>query len=471
MDPTDASPSQKLVIHDTPLTPQASIIKLSPEVIFPILEYLDYRDVFSVLLTCKVLYPIAYQHLWSTLEFSTGPNFTFTHHGLPPSAWRKLERMYSSAEAGSLDLGWRFTRTLALHHLSVLHYKELTEMLGELFRIDGSLYPEETGEEFLKILKTYYSSKPPGEVILSIPSTADRIFLMEDVLDFRHLSDLRLMNDRWEKGTQEVTWEQREDKSNPTKRITNLTKLLSTAVNLRHLSLIIFIQGSDDEEQAYYINDFQPNQKVEESPESLAMLQKAFSKLDRLETLEIENFFVDRSFFLTPPANVKAVKFRCTTTPTWWRQLLQFDLPGVEDLTVYHEMRTACWESWRVKRDYEGFETPSVAFTTLKRFSGRAPLYTPHIAKYIVEANKELHGRHDFKEDWGDEIVPGIEECAERLVDAFASIVRRNVRSSTWKDLHNEDGLEIEARVAYFAQKCLSNMKDKAAQDYPCKNA
>lgn len=75
----------------------------SPELFSNIIAYLHRTDTFSLLLTCKSLYPTAHQRLWSTLDLSEYPLF-FNHEDAVSNQGRhklaQLLKIYRSDLSG-----------------------------------------------------------------------------------------------------------------------------------------------------------------------------------------------------------------------------------------------------------------------------------------------------------------------------------------------------------------------------------
>ncbi|KAF3176517.1 hypothetical protein TWF788_008003 [Orbilia oligospora] len=433
-------PSRELVIqtHPQPAPSKAYFTTLSPELLLSILEYLPARDVFSLILVCKAFYPVAHQILWST------PLVLDTSH------YQDIKLRYAASDSNPLYMGWTFIKDFLLLDIGTpqMPDEESARILIELFHsgkleprcIDIEIYGRERGEEglrvhdqeFWKSLMEYCRSKPPGEISLTLHA---HNFQIMSLIDFQHLVKFRL-----DYGYTNLV--------NEDSRIMNLTTILNTAVMLKDLSLISIWRPF---EQDIHI--------LEESPEVLAGFQQAFDKLVRLERLVIENLFKEKSFFLSPPSNLKYLQIKAMTTPSWWLQLSKCSIPKLETLIIHHQLTRQCWddqEQW----SKEEFRINSVAITTLTGFSGEGPVFgTSDFADCILAANKGLNGNHEFISKRGNQVVPSIQSFARVMKDTMHDILESKLSECTWENvgpLLRDRGVDFVTDI--FARDCLRTL-------------
>ncbi|KAF3111904.1 hypothetical protein TWF102_005665 [Orbilia oligospora] len=442
--PAPNLPSRELVIrtHPQPAPSKEYLTTLSPEILLSILEYLPTRDIFSFILVCKAFYPITHQILWSSPLFLRIP-------------CEDLKRRYAASDSNPLYLGWTFVKTFSLCTPHILKDEECAKILAELFQsgkleprcIDVSEFAVSRIEESLRVhgqevwdsLTEYCRSKPPGEISLSVRA---RSFKIVPLIDFQHLVKFKLDCKYTNPGNEDG-------------RIMNLTTILNTAVMLKDLSLIAIWRPFREED----INI------PEESPEDLASLQKAFDKLGRLERLVVENFFKTKSFFLTPPSNLKYLEIKATTTPSWWLQLSRCSIPKLETLIIKHQLTKQCWDDpgqW----SNEEFRINSVAITTLTRFSGEGPVFgTSDFADCILAANKRLNGNHEFISERGKQVVPDIQSLAGVMKNMMHNILKSSLEEYTWENLGplmRDRGTDFVADI--FTRECLRNFNAEVYQ-------
>ncbi|KAF3317503.1 hypothetical protein TWF173_011151 [Orbilia oligospora] len=437
-------PSRELVIrtHPQPAAPSKEYLTtLSPEILLSILEYLPIRDVFSLILVCKAFYPIAHQILWSSPLFP---------HTLIPC--EDLKRRYAASNSNPLYLGWTFVKTFSLWTPHLLRDEECVKILVELFQ-SGKLEPrcinveefavshiEESlrvhGQEVWDSLVEYCRSKPPGEIPLYVRA---RSFKIVPLIDFQYLVKFQLDFGRTNPGDEDG-------------RIMNLTTILNTAVMLKDLSLTAIRRPFPEED----IDTLE-----EESPEDLASLQKAFDKLSRLERLVIGNLFIKKSFFLTPPSNLKYLEIKTTTTPSWWLKLSRCSIPKLETLIINHHLTGRCWDD-RGQWSNEKFRINSVAITTLTRFSGEGPVFgTSDFADCVLAVNKGLNGNHGFVSERGNQVVPNMQSFASVMKDMMDNILESTLNEYTWENvglLLRDRGTNSVADI--FAQECLRTLNE-----------
>lgn len=176
--------------------PKAFLATLLPELLLSILGHL-YR-LFDLLVVCKSIYPIAYQHLWSTYTLDIRSY---------RSNWGRLKTSVFINRGKLFRSGVEVCQKFTLWELNELQNGESVKILAELFR-SGKMKPRYVninliqtrwftkqdrntsliiGQEFWLPLATYCRSKPPGEIELSILDSNESFFTMLPMLDIQHL--------------------------------------------------------------------------------------------------------------------------------------------------------------------------------------------------------------------------------------------------------------------------------------------
>ncbi|KAK6529592.1 hypothetical protein TWF281_008763 [Arthrobotrys megalospora] len=200
-----------------------------PELFHEILEYLEQGDTFSLLLTCRTLYPNAYKRLWKTIRLYNKPRTAYSNpsvyvdpylNQLLPYAvplekgflCYKLMSIFNTL--GPQNTGLALTRKLELHETSLhgtngflksslIHHVEAFLASGGLnlncielhFNINvNSDKEKEAISWFLTHLKEYSKSKQPDEFSIILTSPLDVV--MARMIDVEKVTILNL-NINW----------------------------------------------------------------------------------------------------------------------------------------------------------------------------------------------------------------------------------------------------------------------------------
>ncbi|KAK6519311.1 hypothetical protein TWF281_003146 [Arthrobotrys megalospora] len=352
-----------------------------PEVFDEILEYFDTADLFSLILTCKLLYPVCHKHLWSTLRLylSDGGGF----NGLFSNKWeKKCQKLCEILHTRRFDTtGLKDVRKLVLGRKSLSPGNEFisTGLAGEIrsFLASGSLDPNhlelrytpmseddnESGNEvasegredirqFYATLRDYTSQKSTNRFsfvvgadfntgmlkTLAIEKITSLELLVTWPRDWEHRSkppdDLYTAADGYpypepypppnSYNRREVTGNYQMDTAQWNKSLaTDFIELLSRGINLGLLTIKVHYK-------AYM---FHPDLKPQQH---LADLKDAFRNHPRLHTLEIGGNFFHQSLFIAPPASARTVAYYGNFSSSWLQQFKDCPFTGVTKLSVVH---------------------------------------------------------------------------------------------------------------------------------------
>ncbi|KAK6499032.1 hypothetical protein TWF481_011601 [Arthrobotrys musiformis] len=359
----------------------------SPELFSNVIAYLNRTDTFSLLLTCKALYPAAHQRLWSTLDLSEYPLF-FNHEDAISNQGRhklaQLLKIYRS------DLsGLKLVHTLHLNggvfsKTSVTRTSGLMGTLGDqLYRrsmeprhvsLDisstycdiglesSNSYTSKDGLFFLQVLKDYSRSRAP--VFFTLHLTADFIgptlhrdkfkINLSDILDLTKLTKLNLTlylrNRILSTDDQEALWDSGEewednqpgnrspqqkfadydvigdsDTGNIREQAKLLSGLLFSTPNL--IDLCLATNSSRYEPVELY-----------NFAKALKALQRTVLALRKLRVLELHGLIFHPCFFLHPPESVKVFRVESggasNVSAAWWKKFAACPFTNVEEMTL-----------------------------------------------------------------------------------------------------------------------------------------
>ncbi|KAF3183524.1 hypothetical protein EYR41_005878 [Orbilia oligospora] len=278
----------------------------SPEILYLILDCLPNADLFSLLQTCKSLYPTCYRHLWSVLVFDSTDWYWYPRKGIEYDAVGKLMQTQD-------NIGYQYTKVLdfgsALFY-NTLHV-EFRKQLGRLLDI-GQLAPKTVMADIsvlndeerdcypdalrlLRSLKKYSRTKSPGE--FSVQLRTGFIRLLPEHFDLPKITRYDLVS-AYKLGPNEKVWSV--DGPSPKEHIKELTNILAQLVNLQWFSW-------DSHTGKYYI-DRRTRFKLSEGRQGLEKLQTTFTNMRHLKTLICKNHFFGPSFFVIPPPTVKVLE-------------------------------------------------------------------------------------------------------------------------------------------------------------------
>ncbi|KAK6523494.1 hypothetical protein TWF281_001475 [Arthrobotrys megalospora] len=398
----------------------------SPELLSNIIAYLNPTDTFSLLLTCKSLYPTAHQRLWATLDLSEYPLFFETGNAIGNQGRHKLAQLLQIYRS---DLsGLRLIQNLKLNggvfsKSSVMRTSGLLGTLGDQFyrrsieprhvSIDiSSVYLENTFYTsdvvfFLQVLKDYSRSRAP--VFFSLDLTADFIgptlhrdkfrHNLSDIVDLTKLTRINLtltLRNRilssddqaalWDSGEE---WEDNQpgnrspqqrfadydvvgdsDTGNIREQAKLLSGLLFATPNLVHLSL------------ATNSSRYEPVE-LYNFAKALRGLQRTVLGLRKLKVMELHGLIFHPCFFLQPPESVKVFRVgsggTSNVSAAWWKKFAACTFTNVEEMTLNTQhMGLGSWTSGDDEEEQQHdlkfwiFGVGDVKMEGLRRFS--APL-------------------------------------------------------------------------------------------------
>ncbi|KAK6532493.1 hypothetical protein TWF281_006682 [Arthrobotrys megalospora] len=327
------------------------LANLVPEVLLNILDYLPQQDIYSLLRTCKSLYPICYRFLWSIMVFQRDGGPWYANRGM--NVAKVCNRHFKAIRENRNTMGFEHTRVLWLG-------QELFEQASELWSIkslgrnliwllannildlrevivffSGDAvynsrmewgYEDRDALEILLALNKYSESKSIRD--FSVKVQADAIWSFSTYFQpelVTHLElQLRIEWFRSRSGTdiEQLTFEYSEG---PIENdIAEFTDLFHKLVNLE-----TFIWKPNFRDSYRTV----PALGTTES-EKLADLQVAFSKLGRLRKMVLIGYLFHPYFFLAPPENVKKFTFATGMQKTWWLQFAKCALERVEELSI-----------------------------------------------------------------------------------------------------------------------------------------
>ncbi|KAK6524408.1 hypothetical protein TWF281_011316 [Arthrobotrys megalospora] len=360
-----------------------SLVELSktPEIIYLILRYLPSEDLFSLLRTCKALYPACYRELWSTLVFENYTDeYTYTPTLLRPdrSVARPniLTKLIKSD--GVESIGIKYTKQLGIgkelltrrdeDHSSVepngavadsddrrasTRVTELNDVLADLLE-SGDLTPRvislnlnipnsaatsypDCDNRLLSCLKKCANGKEYSDFSVNVQTYA--IHQLPAFFNLAQITRLELFavlgrssrpaeySDSWtavvpsDSDDETVTAAEIETSHH----IKELTDMLNQTFNLNHFT---FADGDR------YTNIFEISSDV--VSKELAKFQTAITNLQYLKTLKLYTYIFHPSFFLIPPPSVRKLVYSGDLSPSWWRQFAACPhLNNVEYLKFY----------------------------------------------------------------------------------------------------------------------------------------
>ncbi|KAK6502773.1 hypothetical protein TWF481_007820 [Arthrobotrys musiformis] len=453
------------------LAQESTLIGLAPEVLLHILSYCSNDGLSQLLLTCKAAYTIVYPVLWSSLSLGfLDPDFS-------PYAFNDslhLEQMddlarITHALVGS-DLGYGFITKIAAFlgreeslelvggpetespflevlgerlkggKVSKLKYLELELCRKYLFEMHDESRQNKRSQfgNLISEVNRYSKGKLQNQVSLDLKYECSSIKGISADFDYSKLTklDLRFKNPIAEGPVHDIMgpakWARDyTNYSNQARDITALTKLLSTATNLRELTL-------EPKSARPYHRDVITMSPLPASVELLQKLQIAISRLGRLKTFHVSDFLFDPSFFPTPPTSVTTVMYTKVerVSRSWWRQFASYDFPNVDSMTIHYQHELALGSSrrewWRGIDDdltqeadggYDGFQhwkfkINNVVVTGLKEFicEDRRDYFLPtDLVECIVRNNQGI------QEKWREPMAAHYEislsvECQARLM-------------------------------------------------------
>ncbi|EGX44113.1 hypothetical protein AOL_s00210g94 [Orbilia oligospora ATCC 24927] len=349
----------------------ASLVGLSqaPETLYLILEYLENKDLFSLLLTCKSLYPACYCELWSMLGFGGFNPINPTRRTVSSKGYARFRDAIDTF--GADNLGFKYTKFLGLgaslfqnkyrrlglgkklgdlletgklaprvvrvrlHPWGRCSLKSITassNMSPGIFRYNWcdtkSLevvdIPQEFKEEVGHILvglKTYSKTKSPED--LSISLQTELVHSIPQLFDLEKITTYELAVYFYERGRKK-SWSTPDSHNNIGDHILELKSLLAGMTNLKHFSWNMNFRST-------YRDVF----LIEKFATEFDELQAVFTKMQYLESLALLDYLFHPSFFLIPPKTVKKLEYGGNLSNIWWRRFAKYPFIGVEDLFIH----------------------------------------------------------------------------------------------------------------------------------------
>ncbi|KAF3128519.1 hypothetical protein TWF594_011572 [Orbilia oligospora] len=332
----------------------ASLVGLSqaPETLYLILKHLDSNDLFSLLLTCKSLYPTCYCELWSALGFE-GPNpINPTRRTVPVKGYTRFRDAIDTF--GADNLGFKYTKFLGLG-ASIFRNRDRSLDLGKKLvgllktgklapsvadvrfnpwgrRSSKSIIvssnanpdiPQEFTREMYQVLaglKKYSETKSPEN--LSISLRTELVYTIPRLFDLEKITTYEVGLSFYHRGKNR-SWSTPDSPNNTGNHILELKTLLGGMTNLKHFS--------------WNMNFRTPHRDaflIEKFTTEFDELQEVFTKMQYLESLALLDCLFHPSFFLIPPKTVKKLEYGGNLSNIWWRRFAKYSFTGVEDLFI-----------------------------------------------------------------------------------------------------------------------------------------
>ncbi|KAK6510232.1 hypothetical protein TWF481_004948 [Arthrobotrys musiformis] len=421
-----------------------SLETLSPELLFSIFAHLDHASLFNLLLVSKHVHPIAHEELWSSLGFTGNPKSKDAGCRFlrPQSCVRIMSMHYASS---SPNLGYRHTKTLGIRAKPVLGDKDLAEMLVAVMNY-GGLQPRRLVLDLQ--LEERITHSREYRVNPTIDFTRD-LWPSINAYSTSSLSlslsgSLRVIGDflrafapnTGDKVTSLTLTVAGEDYfEDPNDMVDALTAVFSQTTNLKHLTLTFTTHPYYHDEEDGYEQD-EIIWPISRCARSLALLQRKFSALTKLQSLEITGLCIHPSFFLQPPKSLTSLRLNCITTPLWWIKFASFNFDtNLKNLTFEYQPGETYWRDIpaemnhgiTIPQKYKPFKTdfiiPPIPSLTLTTFKGRAPPFGP--SNLLESIANTTNTDFEFKQDWSDETPPEIAKCLQLIRNSVASELAR----------------------------------------------
>ncbi|KAK6503483.1 hypothetical protein TWF481_008501 [Arthrobotrys musiformis] len=406
----------------------AKITDLPTELAFLVASHLPLTDLFSLLLTCKALSPIAHRQLYSKLHFGVNRD-TFERKGFRihrPGAVDDGDDFHIRITSEKFNhllraingktrvpfangAGWT-TRVLVIHeHLFGLgldrrnraRIEDVCAALGGLVRngrmpmlrevfLDFQDVVSQSLEKLREPLEKRIESDPDCPISLGMRLRASSLnrelrpeYSLLRIMNLSILTHLDLqfsLRNTWTDGLHREASKIGilTQTGNCPPEIEHLTKTLSQTTRLRFLRLEsqlknptsgdIFEFTPPRLEHVRMRNDNLPQYKFFQKAlikTELRRLQGVLLTLERLESLSLFGVIFHHSWFVVPPVNVKVLSYTGPFSEKWYRKFAKNPLVGVEDLTVeYFDKDCKSWET----TGGSGLDLGEVKVGGLKRF-------------------------------------------------------------------------------------------------------
>ncbi|KAK6338574.1 hypothetical protein TWF730_002637 [Orbilia blumenaviensis] len=361
------------------------------ELSYEIIQYLSPSDIFSLLLTCKLFYPVCYQSLWSTLRLYDKAKINDRGR-----ICHKLSRLINAR--GVDNTGIQHIRTVLLHRYSLtctngfvrsgfIHVLEELLKNGKLnlkhldLRYNLSWHTDSEKEElfgFLRHLREYSQRRQPDEFSMAV--TANPISLEPglhiQILDIGKITSLDLEMDWWYGGSDnderphhhhiytnglipgeesdsdftdpgDSTGDLSDEEDWPCStsdqptaldgsRLTGL-QIDTSQQNTRLAGILTHLLSQTTNLRFLTIRSIRDAGRqytdFKLSP-PLRSLQTTIKKLPRLHTLTIQGKFFHPSFFVAPPESAKVVSYDGLVSNRWLRGFRECQFTNVTHLKI-----------------------------------------------------------------------------------------------------------------------------------------
>ncbi|KAK6536000.1 hypothetical protein TWF281_000246 [Arthrobotrys megalospora] len=350
-----------------------------PEILFDILSHLSERDVYSVLRTCKSLYPACYRHFWSILLFHNYGGVWYPQHKdklYPRPLRRRCDGLADRIYHGDItNMGFEFTRVIWFgNHIfgdnNSSMRKELKGFVSHLrgLIVSGSLnlrhaiisyHADHDGSQdygILRDLKKYSEARTIREFSINLQPQGlhhlTEYFNLELVTVFVGSADYHKYK-AYNRDEIEL-----DAPKNLDDNIEQLIHIFAKMVNLEN-----FIWTTPGENW-YTMRRIRGGLgHISNYGTQFTALQEAFNGLTKLRRIELRLFLFHPSFFLVPPVAVKEYVIAAEDlTVEWWREFTTCPMVGVDVLHFGYDSRP-----YLIRRSDITLE--DVAVTGLKEFS------------------------------------------------------------------------------------------------------
>ncbi|KAK6504336.1 hypothetical protein TWF506_002539 [Arthrobotrys conoides] len=360
------------------------IIILAPELLFSIIRHLPSKDTLNLGLSCKALFPVCYQALWSSASLipargkKTWPGF-------------QIRRKFVSEVRETIEKSWLGSPGLkyAKHvDFGNLIYKrgEEAPILMQLLE-DGVIKPRCIDLSFftsdlrsmdqrpaIQQMKKYTESKTLKELKTHLYSEIG--YSLSEIVDLTKITRLtfNISIEGYRPGT--------EPEETVSRRIKDITSILEKTIYLKYFS------WKGDTDRKYHIDSVS---------EELEDLQIAFNNLRDLESLRIENYLFHPSFFLKPPETVRSLVLNCLGSGQWWKGFAACPLTNVTDLRFHRAPAVTSYASelrgfFSADEDLsiDTITVEKVAVQSLEVFLCHSNVVPQDLGRHILKGNPKL---------------------------------------------------------------------------------
>ncbi|KAK6532990.1 hypothetical protein TWF281_007156 [Arthrobotrys megalospora] len=470
-----------------------SLTALSTELLLAIFEFIRFRDAYNLLTTCKLLYPIAREHLWSDLAFtddtigakrptlftrsgrdkdegedededndddeydgrvrvvkhtidSNREQQEANRHSLQPREWGRLIEMTKRKDVAA---GWDHTKRMAIYGPTLLYRTDFAKMLTGLIE-SGCLKPRYV---YINLCGSdcrdygFFTSNPydydaHADFLLALksyagPDSSNISFAIRGshrpliILEQEGLRYFRSELLTFLDLTITLSTEGLEWRKS---QISTTVEYLKTTRNLRSLSLSCrAIQGLNTMAKIY----------LKDISEELAEFQSAVKNLAKLRKLRIVDSAFYPGFFLTPPDGIRALYYQdYAVTRNWWLELSETPLPNLEWLKLRtREIPPGPWQPGCHDLTLESFACKSLKYFNIgKKDFSTGPR---NLVTRVMESNKNL-SRKCVLNLLRHEVEPAMAKCTDILKARITNFTKEFSEEYRWKWLNGSRGGEFE---------------------------